>query len=359
MKICFFGSYEKRANNMLLKKILEKQGIEIIECQEDVNNVLSGITSYVKLFLKHRKLEYDIMITPWRSIMTLPLAKLVAKGPIVNFPMISIYDTLVLDRKKFKKSSAVAKFLHWIDKMGCKLSDIVILDSNIQVEHFVSEFKLDRKKARVLFISADEEKFPRLELKSSGDKFVILFFGSFIPSHGIDFIIEAARILNDKEDIVFRFCGDGHTKKDMERLAEKYQLRNIKFLGFVTERELRQNIKDSDICVGPFSREGKSQTGTYNKIFQILASQRVLVMTDMKIMEELHAKNNENCVLIQKDNPMELVETILLLKNDSNKLNEIAKKGHKTYEEFLSMEKVGKQAMKHLDELMYKNKKIK
>jgi len=46
MKVCFFGSYQRTTNNIpsgtggtLLKKILETQDVEVVECQVDVNTV--------------------------------------------------------------------------------------------------------------------------------------------------------------------------------------------------------------------------------------------------------------------------------------------------------------------------------
>jgi len=65
MKVCFFGPYNMEFMNSLLKKKLELQGIEILECQEEVhNNFLKLIPAYVKLFFKHWKLKYDVVIIP-------------------------------------------------------------------------------------------------------------------------------------------------------------------------------------------------------------------------------------------------------------------------------------------------------
>ena len=111
MKICFFGSYVKDSfgipsgnGGTLLQKILEPQN-EVVECYEPIENFSSLIPAYFKLFFKHRKLDYDIMLIPWRGILSLPLAKMIHKKPIIYIPAFSIYDTLVNDRKKKKKNS--------------------------------------------------------------------------------------------------------------------------------------------------------------------------------------------------------------------------------------------------------------
>jgi len=57
MKICLFGSYVKDSfgipsgnGGILLKKILELQNVEVIECHEAIDNASSFIPAYLKLF---------------------------------------------------------------------------------------------------------------------------------------------------------------------------------------------------------------------------------------------------------------------------------------------------------------------
>ena len=147
MKVCFFGSYVRDSYGIpsgnggtLLKKILEKQGVNVIECHEYVEKKSSLISAYLKLFSKHKKIDYDIMIIPWRGILTLPLAKIIHKKPIIYFPAFSIYDTLVNDRKTIEKNSLKAKLVHFADKIACKWSDKVILESTEEINYFVKEF---------------------------------------------------------------------------------------------------------------------------------------------------------------------------------------------------------------------------
>jgi len=170
MKVCFFGSYEKDSFGIpsgnggeLLKKILESQNVEVIECHEKIQNFESFIVTYFKIFFKHRKLKYDIMMIPWRGILTLPLAKLIHKKPIIYFPAFSIYDTLVNDRKKIKKDSFKAKFVHFVDKIACKWSDMIILESIEEIKYFVEwmrDYVMDKNKRNPLLFE-DKPLGPR------------------------------------------------------------------------------------------------------------------------------------------------------------------------------------------------------
>jgi len=161
MRVCFFGSYVKDSygipsgnSGTLLKKILEMQGDQVIECHEEIDNFYSFIKANVKLFFRHRRLDYDVMIIPWRGILTLPLAKLVHRRPTIYFPAFSIFDTLVHDRKKINENSLRAKLVHMVDKIACKWVDRVILESTEEINYFVKEFGLPKEKFLQLPLAA-------------------------------------------------------------------------------------------------------------------------------------------------------------------------------------------------------------
>jgi len=356
MKVCFFGSYVKDAYTPILKKILELQGIEVIECHEEISKVSSFIPAYFRLFLKHRKLKYDVMIIPWQGIITLPLAKLISKKPIVYYAAISVYDTLVIDRRIIKPNSIKAKFTHVIDKLACQWSDMVYAESFAYIKYFVNEFGLDKNKFRRLFLSADETIYQSIPYKEPTQEFKVLYFGTFIPLHGTDTIVEAAKILSKYKDIVFIFSGTGQEKTLVENLAKKYHLSNVKFLGFVEKSIYLKNITEADVCLGIFGKSSKAKNVVTNKVTQILASQKPLITMDSEAIRDLNAENEKNCILVPQNDPKKLAEAILFLKNNPHKRESIAKAGRDLYVKNLSMEKTGKLLVSYLMELFIQSK---
>ena len=352
MKVCFFGSYVLDAYTPLLKKILKLQGIEVIECHEEISKVSSFIPAYFRLFLKHRKLKYDVMIIPWQGIITLPLAKLISKKPIVYYAAISVYDTLVIDRRIIKPNSIKAKFTHVIDKLACQWSDMVYTESFAYIKYFVNEFGLDKNKFRRLFLSADETIYQSIPYKEPTQEFKVLYFGTFIPLHGTDTIVEAAKILSKYKDIVFIFSGTGQEKTLVENLAKKYHLSNVKFLGFVEKSIYLKNITEADVCLGIFGKSSKSKNVVTNKVTQILASQKPLITMDSEAIREITAENEKNCILVPPNDPKKLADAILFLKNNPHKRESIAKAGRELYVKNLSLEKTGKLLVSYLMELV-------
>ena len=359
MKVCFFGSYVKDSYGIpsgnggtLLKKILETQNVHVIECHEPIDDFFSFCKAYVKLFFKHRKIYYDVIIIPWRGILTLPLAKLIHHRPIIYFPAFSIYDTLVNDRKKIRKNSWKARVVHLVDKLACKWSDRVILESTEEINYFVREFGLPKEKFRRLPLAADESIFSPELNKDESNGFTVLFFGSFIPLHGIETIVKSAVILQNFQEIRFTIYGDGQTRSCIEKIIRDNNLKNIQLLGLVSKEKLLENVKNSDVCLGIFGNTGKARKVVTNKVFQILASKKPLITMDSPAARESELISGENCMLVPPSDPEKLAEAILYIKNNPERRKEIATAGYQTYIDHLSMNKDGRQLVAVIQDLL-------
>lgn len=335
-KVCFFGSYDSISLDCVLKERLKSKGIEVIECQESVHSFGQLIKAYFTLLKKHHGLEYSIMIIPWRGIMTFPLAKFLSKKPIIFFSYVSIYDTLIMDRKKYKEKSLIAKFIKFVEKKACQMSDLVVLENNETVEYFSREYSIPKNKFRVFNWGADEKKFSPLLIKKKEKVFRVLYFGTYIPFHGVNTIIESARLIQEHKDIKFILCGKGQTLKENKTLTNQYNLSNVEFLGHVEFEVLKKELNESDVCLGVF---GDSNLRSYvftNKISQILMSQKPLITRDVSVMKEMSLANNKNCILVAPNNSRKLADAIIFLKDNDKIREKIALEGYHTINQVLS-----------------------
>lgn len=351
MKICVFGSYVNSDFNNLLIKILKKKDVEIIEIQEPVKGISSFFSAIFKLIRRHSGLEYDFMVIPWRGIITLPLAKIISKKPIIYFPFLSIYQTLIEDRKTVKKNSIKAKVIHFIENRAYKLSDLVIVDTNTNIDYICNEFGFPKEKLKRLFLSLDETIFFPLPIKQRKTKFKLLFIGSFIPLHGIETIVEAAKKLSSDPSIQFDLIGTGQTRNEIENLISKYNLNNIFFHNPVPLGKLNDFLKDSDVCLGIFSKNKKAMSIIPHKVFIALGTQKPLITSKSPAISEIGLENFKDCILVNPNDPDDLVNAIMLLKNKPELCEKIAKSGYDVFSKKLSMEKIGNQLLDYLNEL--------
>ena len=224
---------------------------------------------YFRIKRRLLKKDYDVVIPNGKLVlMTAKFTQLFTKKKIVFDVFISDYEALVESRKLVKKGSFMAKIYFFFDKYSCKLSDIVLLDTNEHIDYFTKKFDLNKKKFRRVFVGGDDILFYPREIKRKDKKFRVLFYGSFIPGHGIKYILKAAKMLEKEKDIEFLLVGTGQTYDKMVKLSKKLQNTNVKFTGWVDFKKLPDYIADADVCLGMFGDHLKKiQRVIGNKIF--------------------------------------------------------------------------------------------
>ena len=244
MRVCYFGTYESNyPRNQILIKGLERNGVEVIQCHtplweisQDKTTGFSNILSKFKLLFRilyaylqliytyFRINNYDVMIVGYPGHFDMFLAKILAvmkKKPVVFDAFLSLYDSMVCDRKVVKQGSIKAKLLHFVDKSACVLADLVLLDTNEHINYFCEEFRIKKDKFRRIFIGADDNNFAPIEKSNKDKNFLIVHYGKFIPLHGLKYIIEAAKILETHEEIKFELIGEGQLFREMYTLSKR------------------------------------------------------------------------------------------------------------------------------------------
>ncbi len=333
-KVLMLGTYDM--NSYARAKVLYK-GLK--ENKAKVKTYLrKGISAYFKSILRVLKDDYDIIIVNGRPLLF--AIKFFTGRPIILDAFISIYNTEVDDRKSVKKDSLKAKLLRFVDRWSCKLADRVILDTKEHIDYFVDEFKLNRKKFDEIFVGAEEEIFKPVKVKKP-DKFLVLFYGTFIPLHGVDYIFKNIKKLEENKDINFKIIGKGQTYEKSMRLAKKLGLKRTEYISWVKYEELPKEIAKADICLGNFGDTKKSKSVVVNKIFQCLACKKPIITIKSKTYERLF-RHKENIYLCDISDEESLKKAILELKNNSKLRKKIAENGYKLYKDKFTTERIGK-----------------
>ena len=106
-----------------------------------------------------------------------------------------------------------------------------------------------------------------------GDRFVAVYFGAMGIANGLEYIIEAARILaeRDKENIAFLLVGGGGKRPELEKRAHEYKLTNVIFSNPAPKTELARLVAGCHACMTIFRAE-KENTWSPNKLFDALAA---------------------------------------------------------------------------------------
>ena len=79
------------------------------------------------------------------------------------------------------------------------------------------------------------------------EKFVVMYAGNHSPCHPLDTLIEAARKLSSRKDIVFCFMGGGSEQNKVREFATRHSLENILCLGYQPFDMLAASLSAADL----------------------------------------------------------------------------------------------------------------
>jgi glycosyltransferase involved in cell wall biosynthesis len=335
LKVCFlYCNLSQYTKNQVLLKAFKDNNLEIIDCGSNGPNTIIRLISKFFQFLVNKN-KADIIYVGFIGYPLVKLVKIFTNKPVVFDAYMSLYNTMVEDKKKFKKNSFKAKLARWLDISSCRAADIILLDTNEHIDYFVNEFKIPRNKFRRLYIGAlDSIFYPRPEIKNK--VFTVEFHGGFIPLQGVETIIDAAKILKD-EDILIKIAGSGQTFNKIKHRANN--LTNIEFLGNLPLEKVPSLIASSDVGLGIFGTTDKALRVIPNKAYEVLAMKKPLITESSKAAREL--LNDKDVLFTKPGDPKSLAEAILKLK-DSKKLREsLASDGYKVFKENASPKVLG------------------
>jgi glycosyltransferase involved in cell wall biosynthesis len=361
MKVCFFGAYDPAyPRNSVIKKGLRLNRVDVSECH---------LQPKYKLWLRYPLLisrslgfllKHDFFFVPEFCQKDVPLARflsLAASKKIIFDPLAPRFETKITDWKRKPPGSWQARWNFKIDSWAFRLSDLVLADTRVHKDYYCRNYGIPPEKVEILPVGYDDELYRPSALKRKEEPFTVLFFGSFLPLHGVELILEAAKIISAEEAAVrFRLIGSGQTLPAASALASKLGLSNVEFEGWLPQRELPQRIAASDICLGIFGKTEKARRVVPHKIFQAMGMRKPLITARTPAIEEFFT-HGENIFLVETLEPELLAEAILELRKDADLRETIAKKAYELVSKEFSPEAIGRTLLRIIERNFVVNKK--
>lgn len=345
MRVCFFGAYDSNyPRNVVIKEGLRLNGAEVSECR---------IRPMYKFWLRYPLLVFryvrscrknDILFVPEFCQKDVPLAKvfsLLSSKKVVFDPLAARFETKITDWKRKPPGSWQARWNFTIDRLAFRLSDLVLADTQAHKDYYCKEYRLRTEKVGVLPVGYDDRLYKPSPVMKSKKKFAVLFFGSFLPLHGADLIIRAAKIISSQDpSIEFKLIGSGQTFPAVRALASELGLNNILFEDWLAPDELPKRIASADICLGIFGVTEKAGRVVPHKIFQAMGMKKAVITAGTPAVQEFFT-HRENIFLISETKPELLAESILELRRDESLRERIAEKAYKLVSENFSPRVIG------------------
>ncbi|GFE62143.1 glycosyltransferase [Geobacter sp. AOG2] len=352
MKLLYVcGKERSYVRNEMILAGLRNCGCDIIDCSDESGTYVWRFVKSVLKVLAARKMDFDFVFIGCLGHYFVPLAKKATAKPIIFDPFVSMYDTMCLDRKKFRPDSPAGRILYRLDKAACDRADRIILDTYAHINYFTKAFDQPPDKFHRVLVGADESLFYPRETPRDDDKFKVFYYSSFLPLHGTEYIVEAAGKLQNATDIEFVVIGNGLEKKRIMNLAKAKGVSNIHFIDWIPYGRLPGEIAKSDVCLGGhFSDIKKARRVIAGKTFQFLAMKKPVIVGDCEANRELLV-DGESAFFVPMADAEALADAILKLKSDGALRDRLAEKGHDIFTKRCSNSEISKELAKLLHSL--------
>lgn len=205
-----------------------------------------------------------------------------------------------------------------------------------EIDIFIATSKFLKKKIKEMglkgkvvllpnFIYSDKIK-PFFEWKEKS----LSYFGRLSPEKGICTLLEAIKGL----DIKLKIFGDGPIRTYLEEKVSKEKIKNVRFFGYKSQYELRNEIKNSMFVV--FPSEWYEPFG--RTAIESFALGKPVIGSRIGGIPEL-IKDGETGLTFETGNADDLRKKILYLINDPHKAVKMGKNARKFVEEKFNSEK--------------------
>jgi len=304
------------------------------------------------LLQARREADPDIYILAFRGHEIAWLVRRLTRGRRFVFDaMMSPYAALSEERKFGSPGCLFAALWRPFERAALLRADAILTDTQSHSDYFQSRFGVPADKIIVVPVGAVEPPASPPQPAPSNGPLRILFYGSFLPLHGIDVVLDAADMLRDLP-LSFDFIGG--TGKDARKLASRMDGRGVarhSHRAWVPFDDLlATEIPGADLCLGgPFGDTPQSRRVVTGKTHQFLASGKASVVG--RIDEDCGFIDKGNCLLVEQGNPAALADAIRWAYQHRERLPAIGAAGRRLHEQRFSAPVIGARLAEALSRL--------
>lgn len=278
----------------------------------------------------------DAVLVPYPGHLIVHWARSVFTGPIVLDLFLSAHDTVIEDRRMFRAKSIPAAILRRMDRRACEAANLVLLDTPDHANRIAELLELPRQ--RFGWVPITDARVPETvepyTPPAADQPLEVLFFGTGIPLHGLDVLIEAMRAT---ERVRLTLVGGTAKERRMARQLppDKIDLR----AEFVPLQELHVLLNRAHLVAGVFGTSEKAAGIVPFKVVHALAAGRPVITADTRAIRRM-LRPGKDCIIVPPGDAGELAAALDRHAGRSTKLAEMAQHARDSFVARFSMASV-------------------
>lgn len=221
------------------------------------------------------------------------------------------------------KNQLIIRALEWIEKkLYQKCIHIIgVADSTTDI---LGQKGIPKDKISIIKNGVDLKLFTKSDQQNAlkdkytfKEKFVVSYIGTHGLSHALDRVLETAKLLQDRKDIIFLFVGEGAEKEKLKMKAKNHEISNLIFHDQITKDKLPDFYELSDIILVTLKDLPLFKHVIPSKLFEIMAMERPIIISINGEARNL-VESAKAGVFSKPEDPMDLVDKIDLLYKNQN-----------------------------------------
>ncbi len=284
-----------------------------------------------------------VVYCPYPAVVLLLLVSLLPRRlrpeSIIADVFISLYDTVVNDRRRLKSGGLPARLLRRVERRAIDCARLAIVDTPENTAFHAELFGLPASKFQAIPIAVNEAIFtPRAYPEAAGGIIRILFVGTLVPLHGITTLCQAIRRLPPQTALTLDIVGDGQMREAVQALVTEALPITVNWHSqWLSSSAIANFIAHSHVCLGLFSANGKSGRVWPIKNYLYMCSGRPIVTARSACSRRLSQQFSQQVLLhFGGDNPASLAGLLGQLPARFDELKQMAKNSRTMYEQHLS-----------------------
>lgn len=378
--VCYVGIYGSNQNGVLRAGLIE-HGVTVYDAGISTQRETIGIGSlqiplysmkptlnwfsklpsplvpvlFAVVLLFHAVLTYSILIAHVRDLyrsdvivvphfgdtavlLVKPVAVLL-ETPIIYISHNGLYCTLVENREVFSPDSVVGQMIRLLDSAIQWSADRVIVFSDYSQSVLSTWFNVPKQRYATVYIGVGESKFVGECLPKPDPSIDVLYWGNFIPHHGVETMVRAATTLPEYE---FVFAGKSDQREDIIALTDRLGADNVSFPGFLSDAELEAHIRAADVVLGPLSEYTQSRMNIGTKVAEAASLRKAIVLGDNPAPNEVF-EHGESAFLVAPEDPEDLATGLRTILSDDALRTRLESGSYSVYERYFTPAKVAAQ----------------
>ncbi len=346
LKVCHVVSYRDpryiRTRN--LRAALDAvDGVEVVDATNTRRGVLRYAETTWKLLKARLRHAPDVYVLGFRGHEIFWLVRLLTLGkPLVFDAFMSPSDALLSERKGGFLGRFVGLLLYPLEWLCLHLSSRCLTDTELHKAFLVNRFGVSAERIDVVYVGAAPSEAPSTA-SVPGGAMRVLFYGTFLPLHGMDVLLEACKRVEDLP-IEFRIIGGrGQALSRFRERLDELAPGNVVHDVWVDFDELQSSvIPAAELCLGgPFGGTPQARRVITGKAFQFLAQAKPTVIG--RIDEAVGFIDRENCLLVDQASPESLAAAFRWALENRDRLTAIGRAGQALFDDRFSTEALAKQ----------------